>query len=149
MMAKPIRDLELHYPMIQLLIITVNTLSSITSHSLGNEAALKRRGHVTAVRKTSHQWGVFLTPNNTKTIGRMTCHCFLRPIRTDLPSSSYTSQDRTRESGSVKIFLRFWLLTLLKQGFFSHVFLRHLFLVVWEHITLPLKRHGFCWIRIT
>ena len=68
-MAKPIRDLELHYPMIQLLIITVNTLGSITSHSLGNEPALKTRGHVTAVRKRSHQWGVSLTPNNSKTIG--------------------------------------------------------------------------------
>ena len=130
MMAKPIRDLELHYPMIQLLIITVNTLGSITSHSLGNEPALKTRGHVTAVRKRSHQWGVSLTPNNSKTIGRMECHCFLRPIRTDLPSSSYTSQDWTRESGSVKMFLRFWLLTVLKQGFFFtsiwHIFLRHL-----------------------
>ena len=80
MMAKPIRDLELHYPMIQLLIITVNTLGSITSHSLGNELALKTRGHVRAVRKRSHQWGVSLTPNSTKTIGRMTCHCFLRPL---------------------------------------------------------------------
>ena len=36
---------------------------------------------VAAARKRSHQWRVSLTPNNTKTIGRMTCHCFLRPIR--------------------------------------------------------------------
>ena len=98
MMAKPIRDLELHYPMIQFLIITVNTLGSITSRNLGNEHALKTRGHVTAVWKRSHQWGVSLTPDNIKTIGRMTCHCFLRPIKRDLPRS-YTSQDRTRGSG--------------------------------------------------
>ena len=40
--------------------------------------------------KRSHQWGVSLTPNSTKTIGRMTCYCFLRSIRRDLKSSSYT-----------------------------------------------------------
>ena len=32
-------------------------------------------GHVAAARKRSHQWGVSLTPNNIKTMGRMTCHC--------------------------------------------------------------------------
>ena len=37
-------------------------------------------GHLAAARKRSHQWCVTLTPNNAKTIGRMTCHCFLRPI---------------------------------------------------------------------
>ena len=47
--------------------------------------------HVAAAWKRSHQWCVSLTPNNTKTIGRMTCHCFLRPIRRDLTSSSYTT----------------------------------------------------------
>ena len=31
-------------------------------------------------------------PNDTKTIGRMTCHCFLRPIRRDFTSSSYTAR---------------------------------------------------------
>ena len=36
--------------------------------------------HVAAARKRSHQWCISLTPNNTKTIGRMTCLCFLRPI---------------------------------------------------------------------
>ena len=36
-------------------------------------------------------WCVSLTPNNTKTIERMTCHCFLRPIRRDLTNSSYTT----------------------------------------------------------
>ena len=41
--------------------------------------------------KRSHQCCVPQTPNNTKTIGRMTCHCFLRPIRRDLPSSCYIS----------------------------------------------------------
>ena len=35
-----------------------------------------RGGHVAAARKRSHQWCVSLTPNNTKTMGRMTCHCF-------------------------------------------------------------------------
>ena len=40
-----------------------------------------RRSHVAAARKRSHQWWVSLAPSNTKTIGRMTCHCFLRPIR--------------------------------------------------------------------
>ena len=34
------------------------------------------------------QWCVSLTPNNTKTIDRMTCHYFLRPIRKDLTNSS-------------------------------------------------------------
>ena len=43
--------------------------------------------HVAAARKRSHQWCVSLTPNNTKTIGRMTCNCFLRSIRRDLTSS--------------------------------------------------------------
>ena len=48
-------------------------------------------GHVAAVQKRSHQWCVSLTPSNTKTLGRMTCHCFLRPISRDLSSSSYTT----------------------------------------------------------
>ena len=48
-------------------------------------------GHEAAARKRSHQWCVSLTPNNTKTMGRMTCHCFQRPIRRDLTSSSYTT----------------------------------------------------------
>ena len=46
-------------------------------------------GHEAAARKRSHQWCLTLTPNNTETIERMTCHCFLRPIRRDLTSSSY------------------------------------------------------------
>ena len=46
---------------------------------------------VAAARKRGHQWYLTLTPNNTKTIERMTCHCFLRPIRRDLTSSSYTT----------------------------------------------------------
>ena len=44
-----------------------------------------------AARKRRHQWCVSLTPNNTKTIGRMTCHCFLQPIRRELTSSCSTS----------------------------------------------------------
>ena len=51
----------------------------------------KKMCHVAAAWKRSHQWCVSLTPNNTKTIGRMTCHCFLLPIRRDLTSSSYTT----------------------------------------------------------
>jgi len=47
-------------------------------------------GHVAAARK-SHQWCPTLTPNNTKTIERMTCHCFLLPIRRELTSSFYTT----------------------------------------------------------
>ena len=49
------------------------------------------RGHVAAARKRGHQWYISLTPNNTKTMGRMTCHCFQWPIRRDLTSSSYTT----------------------------------------------------------
>ena len=40
-----------------------------------------RRSHVAAARKRSHQWWVSLTPNNSKTIGRIAYQCFLRPIR--------------------------------------------------------------------
>ena len=40
----------------------------------------------------SHQWCLTLTRNITKTTDwRITCHCFLRPIRRDLTSSSYTT----------------------------------------------------------
>ena len=51
--------------------------------------------------KRSHKWCLTLTPNNTQTIERMTCHCFLRPIRRDLTSSSYTtgvSEDEIAEN---------------------------------------------------
>ena len=48
--------------------------------------------HVPAARKRSHQWCISLTPNNTKTSGRMTCHCVLQhAIGRELPSSSYTT----------------------------------------------------------
>ena len=56
--------------------------STLLSHFLG---------HVAAACKRSHQWCLALTPNNTETIERMTCHCFLRPIRRDHKSSSYTT----------------------------------------------------------
>ena len=46
---------------------------------------------VAAAGKRSHQWCLTLTPNDTKTIERMTCRCFLRPIRRELTSSSYTT----------------------------------------------------------
>ena len=55
-------------------------------------------GHVATARKRSHWWWVSLAPNNTKTIGRITCHCFLQPIRRDLTSSSYTTLHRVRSS---------------------------------------------------
>ena len=51
------------------------------------------RGHVAAARS---EWCLTLTPNNTKTIERMTYHCFLRPIRRDLTSSSYTIEWKKR-----------------------------------------------------
>ena len=51
-------------------------------------------GHVAAAWKRIHQWCLTLTLNTTETIERMTCHCFLRPIRTDLTSSSYTTDQK-------------------------------------------------------
>ena len=62
-----------------------------------NQKKGKTWGHVAAARKRSHQWRVSLTPNNTKIIGRIKCHCFLRPIRRDLPNSSNTTQNVTLE----------------------------------------------------
>ena len=59
---------------------------------------INREGHVAAARKRRHRWWVSLAPNNTKTIGRMTCHCFLQPIRTDHTSSSHTTLYRVRSS---------------------------------------------------
>ena len=55
-------------------------------------------GHVAATRK-SHRWCLTLTPNNTKTIERMTCHCFLLPIRRDLTRSFYTTLCRQNWPG--------------------------------------------------
>ena len=46
--------------------------------------------HVAAAQKRSHQWCISLTPNNTKTVGRMTCLCFLWPII--IRSSSYATR---------------------------------------------------------
>ena len=51
-------------------------------------------GDVAADPKRSHQWCATLTPNNTKTMGRMTCHCFQWPIRRDLRISCYTTGAR-------------------------------------------------------
>ena len=59
---------------------------------------MNREGHVAAARKRSHRWCVSMTPNNTETIERMTCRCFLRPIRRDLRSSSHTTLNRVRPS---------------------------------------------------
>ena len=52
----------------------------------------KQWGHVAAALKRSYQWCLNLTPNNTETIERITCHCFLRPITRDLTSSSCTTE---------------------------------------------------------
>ena len=62
----------------------------------------KETGHVAAARKRSHQWCLTLTPNNTETIERMIFHCFLRPIRRDLTSSSYTTEGNSllKETGA-------------------------------------------------
>ena len=76
--------------------------ATIPSHSLGSSFQINSAGdgrggggvligHVAAAQRRSHQWCISLTPINTKTIGRMTCHCFLLPISRDLPSSSYTT----------------------------------------------------------
>ena len=66
-----------------------------TGPASGYSSKKKNVCHVAAAWKRSHQWCVSLTPNNTKTIGRMTCHCFLLPIRRDLTSSSliWATQD--------------------------------------------------------
>ena len=61
--------------------------------------------YVAAARKRSHQFYVPLTPNNTKTIERMTCHCFLRPIRRDLTSSSYTTLKLIKKTKTQLYFL--------------------------------------------
>ena len=47
--------------------------------------------HVAAARKRSHQWCISLTPNNSKTVVRMTRHCFLRPIRRDFEQLQHYS----------------------------------------------------------
>jgi len=62
-------------------------------------------GHLTAARKGN------VTPNNTETIERIMCHCFLRPIRRDLTSISYTTE-KTHHAGHVHnslIYRRHWI----------------------------------------
>ena len=48
-------------------------------------------GQVAVAPKRSYQRCLMLSPNTSETIERMTCHCFPRPIRRDLTSSSYTT----------------------------------------------------------
>jgi len=62
-------------------------------HSWSSSSSLSSPSsdHEADARKRSYQWCASLTQTNTKTIGRMTRHCFLRPIRRDLASSSYTT----------------------------------------------------------
>ena len=76
------------------------TLQIALFHTFGTTGV-----YVAAVRKRSHQFYVPLTPNNTKTIGRMTCHCFLRPIRRDLMSSSYTTLKLIKKTKTQLYFL--------------------------------------------
>ena len=54
-------------------------------------SGLPKQCHAAAAGKRGHQWCLSLTPNNTETMKRMACHCFLRPIRRHLKSSSYTT----------------------------------------------------------
>ena len=90
----------------QWLFIWVKFKVQILTHSNNNFTFLcKKRFYgktlskdVAAPWMRSHQWCLTLTPNNTKTIKRMTCHCFLRPVRGGLLSSSYT----TLPKGSIK-----------------------------------------------
>ena len=58
-----------------------------------NTVITKMFGSCSSYSGRSHQWCVSLTPKNTKTSGRMTCHCFLQHARKgrELPSSSYTA----------------------------------------------------------
>ena len=50
----------------------------------------QQRGSRSSCSEKKSQQCLRLTPNNAKTIERMTCHCFLRPITRDIPRSSYT-----------------------------------------------------------
>ena len=47
-------------------------------------------GSCSSCSQEKSQWCLTLTPNNTETIERMTCHCFLRPIGRDLTSRAPT-----------------------------------------------------------
>ena len=72
--------------------IEIYPMDSVIHLSNGIAAALKR----------THQWFLILTPNNTKTIETMTCHCFRRPTRRGLTSSSYTTLRTTEASSKYK-----------------------------------------------
>ena len=58
---------------------------------------ISQLGHVAAAWKRSHH-GVFPWPQNTKTIGRMKCHCFLWPIQRDPSSETQGQIQGARES---------------------------------------------------
>ena len=72
----------------------------------------KQWGHVAPAQKRSHKWCLTLTPKNTSIIERMTCHCFLQPIRRDLTSSSYT----TETMQSFPTLLKTWTPANMNQG---------------------------------
>ena len=55
------------------------------------EIYITQLGSCSSCSEGKSQWCLTLTPNNTETIETMTCHCFLRPIRRDLTSSSYST----------------------------------------------------------
>ena len=76
-------------------VLVIKKLAVIIHYLIPLYMALRRLtrnigGHVAAARKRSHQWCLTLTPNNMETIERITCHCFLRPIRRDLTTRSNT-----------------------------------------------------------
>ena len=48
-------------------------------------------GSCSSCSQEKSQWCLTLTPNSTETIKRMTCHCFLWPVRRDLTSCSYST----------------------------------------------------------
>ena len=57
----------------------------------GEEGRHRLRPCMQQLLGRGHQWCVSQTPNNSKAVVRMTRHCFLRPIRRDLTSSSHTT----------------------------------------------------------
>ena len=83
-------------------------------------------GQVAAALERSHQWCLTLTPNNTKTIERMTCHCFLRPIRRDLTSSptqlltSLFTEEVHKRQRNFLLFLNFYMRR-RKDGGFTYI----------------------------
>ena len=113
--------------------ISLFVLSHLCEYCLHYYRAHAKKGHIAATWKRSHQWCVSLTPNNTKTIGRMTCHCFLRPIRRDLTSSSYTTHFLPpTEAAGRPFYVVIWATprTVILCGHLSHTG-RPFYVVIW------------------